>query len=85
MDSRITKLNSKEVINVRTGERYGYVGDLEIDMENGRVTALVVPGRLRFLGLFGRERERIFSWNCIRRVGEDIILVDTPAEEWAEK
>ena len=85
MDSRITKLNSKEVINVRTGERYGYVGDLELDMESGRVSALVVPGRLRLLGLLGREQERVFPWHCIRRVGEDIILVDTMEGEVGEK
>ena len=76
MDSRITQLRDKEIINVNDGSRYGYVGDLEIDLDTGQVRALVVPGRLRLLGLLGREEDRIFPWDSVRRFGEDIILVD---------
>ena len=85
MDSRITQLRNKEIIDIRSGCRYGYVGDLEIDLETGRVHALVVPGRLRLFGLLGRERERVFSWNAVRRFGEDIILVEGPEEKSAKK
>ena len=81
MNSRITHLRDKEVINVNSGSRYGYVGDLEIDLETGRVLALVVPGRLRLLGLLGRTKDRVFPWETIRRFGEDIILVDAPEEQ----
>ena len=85
MDSRITQLRNKEIIDIRSGCRYGYVGDLEIDLETGRVHALVVPGRLRLFGLLGRERERVFSWNAVRRFGEDIILVEGPEEKTTKK
>ena len=85
MDSRITKLRDKEIIDVRNGSRYGYVGDLEIDLESGKVRALVVPGRLRLFGLLGRERERVFPWESVRRIGEDIILVEGPEEVIWEK
>ena len=76
MDSRIGELRYKEVINVTDGTRYGYVGDVEVDLESGRVLALVVPGRLRFFGLLGREPDRIFPWESVKRFGADIILVD---------
>ena len=86
MDSRITQLRDKEIINVNDGSRYGYVGDLEIDLDTGQVRALVVPGRLRLLGLLGREEDRIFPWESVRRFGEDIILVDAqcppPRRRW---
>lgn len=85
MGSRITKLRDKEIIDIRSGCRYGYVGDLEIDLETGKVLALIVPGRLRLLGLLGRERERVFSWSAVRRFGEDIILVEGPDEQLPEK
>lgn len=85
MDSRITKLRDKEIIDVRSGSRYGYVGDLEIDLETGKVRSLVVPGRLRLFGLLGREKERVFPWESLRRIGEDIILVEGPEEEALEK
>ncbi|BDF67859.1 YlmC/YmxH family sporulation protein [Pseudoflavonifractor phocaeensis] len=79
MDSRIGELRYKEVINVTDGTRYGYVGDVEVDLETGQVRTLVVPGRLRFFGLLGREAERVFPWSAVRRFGEDIILVEADA------
>lgn len=79
MQSRIGELRDKEVINISDGCRFGYVGDVEVDLETGKVKSLIVPGRLRFFGLFGREEDQIFPWETVRRFGEDIILVE--AEE----
>ena len=73
---RVSELRYKEMINVTDGSRYGYVGDAEVDLETGQVRALVVPGRLRFFGLLGRERDHVFPWSSVRRFGEDIILVE---------
>lgn len=75
METRIADLRYKEVISVEDGTRYGYVGDMEIDLETGRVKALIVPGRRRFFGLLGREEDKCIPWEAISRFGEDIILV----------
>ena len=76
METRIAELRYKEVISVADGSRFGYVGDLEVDLENGQVQALVVPGRRRLFGLLGREEDRYIPWGAVRRFGEDIILVE---------
>ncbi len=76
METRIAELRYKEVISVEDGARYGYVGDMEVDLESGQVQALVVPGKRRFFGLFGREEDKIIPWNAVKRFGEDIILVE---------
>ncbi len=80
MLGRISELRCKEIINVSDGSRYGYLGDAEIDLESGQVKALVAPGRLRLFGLLGREEDKVFSWDTVRRIGEDIILVDANGE-----
>ena len=72
---RITDLSYKEVIDLQTGQRLGYVRDAEIDPETGKVVALIIPGRLKWLGLLGREPETVIPWEGIRRLGEDIIFV----------
>lgn len=77
METRIGELRYKEVINVEDGSRYGYVGDLEIDLGTGQVRALIVPGRRRLFGLLGREEDKVIPWTSVRRFGEDIILVET--------
>ena len=79
MKSRIADLRCKEIINVTNGCRYGYVGDVEVDLDTGQICALVVPGRLRLFGLLGREEDRIFPWESVQRFGEDIILVESGA------
>lgn len=76
MKTTVGELRCKEVINVSDGSRYGYVGDVEVDLETGQIRALIVPGRLRLFGLLGREPERVFPWPAVRRFGEDIILVE---------
>lgn len=77
---RILDMGYKEVIDLRDGARLGYVGDVEIDTETGRVQSMVIPGRLRLFGLLGREAERVVPWEDIEKIGEDIILVRTRAE-----
>lgn len=76
MESTIADLRCKEIINMADGSRFGYVGDVSVDLDSGRITALVVPGRLRWFGLLGREEDRVFPWETVRRFGEDIILVE---------
>lgn len=78
MECRVSELRYKEIINVSDGSRYGWVGDVEVDLESGQVRALVVPGRLRLFGLLGREEDRVFPWEAGRRFGADTILVETP-------
>ena len=80
MEIRVGELRCKEVIDVTDGTRYGWVGDAELDLETGRVKALVVPGRRRFFGLLGREDDYVLPWGCIVRIGGDIILVEAKGE-----
>ena len=76
MLDRFTILQSKEVINVCDGTRLGYVGDVEIRVPKGEVTALIVFGPCRFFGLFGRGEDYYIPWDCIQRIGDDIILIN---------
>ena len=76
METRIADLRCKEVISVADGSRFGYVGEMEVDLESGQVRSLVVPGRRRLFGLLGREEDHYIPWSCVRRFGEDIILVE---------
>lgn len=73
---RLSELRCKEIINIATGQRLGYVCDADIEMPEGKLRALIVPGPCRFFGLFGREPDFLIPMNCITRIGQDIILVE---------
>ena len=75
-ESRIADLRYKEVVSLADGARFGYVGDMEVDLDSGQVRALVVPGRRKLFGLLGREQDRCIPWKSVRRFGADIILVE---------
>lgn len=81
MQVRFSELRCKEVINVTDGARLGFVSDLELEVESGRVLCLVVPCPGRFFGLFGSPGDYVIPWPCIRRIGEDLILVDVSLDE----
>jgi YlmC/YmxH family sporulation protein len=85
MHCRIADLRCKEVINVHDGLRLGFVCDILFNIDNGQILALVVPGPCKFLGIFGREDDYIIPWDCICRIGDDIILVDIKGEYRREK
>ncbi len=76
MVCRIEELQYKEVIDVSDGTRYGFVHDVELDPDRGSIEAVVVRGRPRLFGLLGREPDEVFPWSCVRRFGDDVILVD---------
>ena len=80
MISYFSDLRYKEVIDVHTGARLGYVCDAEFDDAEGRLISLVTPGRPRWLGLLGREDDYVLSWKCIGRIGQDIIRSDAKEE-----
>ena len=78
MQCRIRDLRCKEVINICDGCRLGFVGDVDVKVPEGQVVAIVVFGPCRFFGLFGRGEEFYIPWDCIQRIGDDIILIDKP-------
>jgi len=78
MQCTVSDLRYKEVININTGVRLGYVNDALFDSQTGKIAALVAPGPGRLLGLLGRHDDYVIPWECVKRIGDDIILVDAP-------
>ena len=72
-------MRNKEVINVSDGCRIGCVNDVEVDMKCAKLVSIVIYGKLKFFGLFGRDDDIIIKWEniegLIEVIGEDTILV----------
>ncbi len=74
--NRTADFRQKEVINMSDGKRLGFVCDVEINLESGKLDAIVIPGEGRIFGLFGKDNEYVIPWSKIKKIGEDIILVE---------
>ena len=77
MISYFSELRYKEVIDIRSGRRLGYVCDAELDETEGRLISLIVPGRAKLFGILGREDDYVLPWKSIVRMGPDIILTES--------
>ncbi len=76
---RINDFKYKDVVNAQ-GVRLGFVGDVELDTQNAALTAIVIYGKYRLFGLFGREEDTVIPWENIEVIGEDTILVNAPSK-----
>ena len=85
MISYFSELRYKEVIDLRSGRRLGYVCDAELDDAEGRLTSLIVPGKAKLFGLLGREDDYVLPWQSIARIGPDIILIEAEGTERRRK
>lgn len=72
---KISDFQIKDVVNVADGKKLGNVGDIEINLNTGKIEAVVVSGVGRVLGFFGREEDIVIPWKNILKIGEDVILV----------
>ena len=69
-------IKNKEVINIYDGKSLGFVEDIEVNLERGTIEGIIVPQSRGFFSFFGRSGEQIIKWRDIKRIGDDVILVD---------
>ncbi len=74
---RAGELRQKEVINITDAARLGFVSDVEVSLEAGAIESVIVPGKAKLFN-FGSGGELVITWEKIRRIGEDVILVELP-------
>ncbi|KIL41758.1 hypothetical protein SD70_05180 [Gordoniibacillus kamchatkensis] len=72
---KISDFQTKDVINIVDGKKLGQVSDLELDLRQGRIDAIVVPSQGKFFGLFGSGTDVIIPWKNIVKIGMDVVLV----------
>lgn len=73
---KTSDLRLREIINISDGKKLGLIKDLELNLEEGKIEAIVVPGPGKFLGLFGKDNDYVIPWENIKKIGVDVILVD---------
>lgn len=74
---RYKDISGKEIINVNTGSRLGILGqtDLQINKKTGQIEAFIVP-TYKWFGLKKEDTETIITWDMIKKIGEDYILIE---------
>ena len=77
-------LRAKEIVNVADGRRLGRITDIIFSCEGcGSVMGIVVPYVRRLF--FSRAQEIFIPWNCIHKIGDDVILVNIVGDGFARR
>ncbi|HLS20365.1 MAG TPA: YlmC/YmxH family sporulation protein [Bacillota bacterium] len=74
---RYKDISGKEVVHISKGARLGTLGhiDLNIDQTTGQIKSLIIPD-YNWFGLKKNDEEMEIPWQSIKKIGEDMILVD---------
>lgn len=72
---KITELQSKDVVNIADGKKLGHIQDLELDLRQGAIKAIVVPTEQKLFSWLSNGQEVVIPWNNIVKIGSDVILV----------
>ncbi|MCH5201280.1 MAG: YlmC/YmxH family sporulation protein [Oscillospiraceae bacterium] len=75
MICRFDDLRCKEIINIKNGSKLGYPDDIEFDTCTAKICKIIVYGKSKLFGLFGREEDFVIPWCDIEIIGCDTILV----------
>ncbi len=70
-------LCTKDIISISTGQNIGRADDMEFNEHTAVVENLIVYGRPKFFGLFGRGKDIRIPWTDVITVGSDVILINT--------
>lgn len=77
MICRIDELRNKQVVCIKDGSVLGYVSDIELDTDSGALVSIIIFGRYKLFGLFGREDDTVIPWSQINVIGPETVLVTT--------
>ena len=80
-----SEIRRKDVVNISDGRKLGKPIDLILN-DSACVQALVVPGRSGgVLGFLKQDREGcVIDWSRVRRIGDDVILVELDGQTGSE-
>ncbi|MEG0050823.1 MAG: YlmC/YmxH family sporulation protein [Terrisporobacter sp.] len=72
---RVSDIMDKEIINVKNGKKMGFITDIDIDANIGKVNSLSTTGETGGFFSRGGDMDVIF-WHDIIKIGCDTIIVN---------
>lgn len=72
----LSELRQMEAIDINKGKRLGFISDLIFDDNLERIEYIVIPPENAFLSFFKKRDEILISWNKVKTIGVDVILID---------
>ena len=65
---RISDIMEKEIINVKNGKKLGFITDIDLDVENGKVSSFSITGSSGNFFSRGAEIDTVFWRDILNRL-----------------
>ncbi len=72
---RLSDLQSKDIVNINDGKKIGRIIDASVN-DMGMIEYLSIEKTKGINGLFNKDGETTITFKQIKKIGEDVILVD---------
>lgn len=72
----LSDLQRKDIINIIDGKKIGKIIDVIIEKETGVIESIVVESNKSVRSLLSGNNETNIKYKEIKKMGEDVILVD---------
>jgi len=73
---KLSELQKKDIINIKDGKKIGKIIDVEFDTNNGHMIHFVIERTNILKNLFANNTEISIKFAQIKKMGEDVILID---------
>lgn len=67
-------LRQKKVIDVDTAEVIGFIRDMDIDFDTGKIRSVTIPGN-GVLGTFLKGKTITVPWESVVAIGSEFVIV----------
>lgn len=67
-------LRQKKVIDVDTAEAVGFIRDMDIDFDTGKIRSVTIPQKGIFGWLF-REKNVTVPWESVVSIGSEYVII----------
>lgn len=72
-------LRQKRVIDVDTAETVGYIRDMDIDFETGKIRSVTIPQK-GILSLFSVGKNVTVPWESVVAIGSEFVIIKRKEE-----
>ena len=72
----LSELQNKDIVSIKDGKKIGNIVDININKE-GNISALIIGKNKISFNLFKNNSDEEIKWKKKKKIGEDVILVDT--------
>lgn len=73
---KLSDLQRKDIVNLSDGKKIGRIIDVEINILDGSLVNLIIEKNKYFRNIFNSESDVLVRFNQIKKMGEDVILID---------